>query len=411
MLDTARPWYRQPLNQRVTTLRPGEDYEIRFVEIGVSMSATVDALKLHAYRVSFRTTWIVVEIHTKEGWIGMGECSDVGPVVRVTEETEEVFRLIKDSNLCESWQDVDESLWQWSTEATNASIKFLRRTIMGGVVSAILDIVAQVAEVPLWEWLGGHWVPEIPLYANINRAPVKRVPSEFAEVALRAVRDGFSAIKLAPFDGPAIDEMDLVTTGLSHVRAVRQAAGYDVDLYVDVHAHLSREQIARVIEPLQELEVVWFEDAVDTSIVEDVKWLKSSSVMPLAGGEHIIDLDPFLELRDSGLLDIMLIDPKHVGGPLRVIEFLRGSSGVDLTYHNPTGPVATALATHLFTLHRDCSVLEIAYGEDVRRAEFLNPGETMQEGSLELSTLPGLGVQLSTTSRMPQSATVSYGHA
>ena len=56
--------------------------------------------------------------------------------------------------------------------------------------------------ISLTEALGGEPLASVPLYANINRGlfGTPRTPEDFANAAERAVREGFKAVKCAPFD-------------------------------------------------------------------------------------------------------------------------------------------------------------------------------------------------------------------
>ena len=119
--------------------------------------------------------------------------------------------------------------------------------------------------VSLTEALGGEPQPSVPLYANINRGlfGTPRTPADFARAAERAVREGFRAVKCAPFDEmrPG-DDVGRARPGIRRVAAVRDAIGADVTLLVDCHSRFDVESAVVVAEELAGLGCGWFEEPV-----------------------------------------------------------------------------------------------------------------------------------------------------
>ncbi len=180
--------------------------------------------------------------------------------------------------------------------------------------------MATAAGQALWRWIGGDAgqapEPRIPLYANINRAPVERVTQEFVHAATAAVGAGFSTIKLAPFDGPAQGGESLARTGIEHVAAVRRAVGDQVAVLIDLHHKLTPEDLGPILPELEELGVGWLEDAVDVRDGDALRWLAARTSLPIAGGETLVDPHEIAGVVRSGLVSHLLLDPKFMGGPL-----------------------------------------------------------------------------------------------
>lgn len=369
------------------------------------MTATLKAVRLYRIDATHRTTWLVVEVLTEEGYVGVGECSDSTSVDDVPAEVGLAFDLLAGVELTADLEALEQLLWRWAAKAAEPSVRFMRGTVVGGMVAAVCDIVAQVNGMPLWKWLGGEARATVPLYANINRSARRRDPHEFAQLAAGAAADGFSRVKLAPFDGPPLPGRSLVQTGIKHVAAVRDAVGDDAQVLVDVHHRLSRHELGEILRPLEDLGVGWLEDAVDVHMAEDLAWLAGATSIPLAGGERIVDPEVVSTVLAGGHLSVLLLDPKYVGGPLRLKRLLERVEHAALTYHNPTGPVGTAAASHLSTLHPDFALLEYAYGEEVDRAGMTEPAENVEGGEISLRNEPGLGVRLHHEGLGPESMT------
>ncbi|MCX4749467.1 hypothetical protein OG455_28820 [Kitasatospora sp. NBC_01287] len=314
--------------------------------------------------VSGRTDWLLLRLRDQDGVTGWGECSDAGPraaVLRVLDGDGEVG-------------------------------VFTRRTVRGAVRQALADLAARRAGVPLWRWLGGagaaHAPESVPLYANLNRAPGGRAPAEVAATAVAAVRAGFTAVKLAPFDTPGGDR--LAHLGLARVRAVRAAVGPDVRVLVDCHERLSLAELTPLLDPFAELGIGWLEDGVGSARPAELAELRHRTQLPLAGGEFAFDAAELAAV--DGLLDYVLPDVKHAGGPAAVLALAAAAGAARVSLHNPAGPVATLHSAHLAAL-LPTEPLEFAFGEVDWRAALLGGAERISGGRLALPAGPGLGAE------------------
>jgi L-alanine-DL-glutamate epimerase-like enolase superfamily enzyme len=101
---------------------------------------------------------------------------------------------------------------------------------------------------------------------SLNRGIQWRTPEGFAAHARGAIADGFSAVKIAPFDdvalygdtGRMIDTV-LLDAGLARIAAVREAIGPDADLMVDCHWRLHRAAAEAVLRATEPLRMYWLE--------------------------------------------------------------------------------------------------------------------------------------------------------
>ena len=130
---------------------------------------------------------------------------------------------------------------------------FAMATAVSTLRTAVSIIQSLNDGVSLTEALGGEAQASVPLYANINRGlfGTPRTPADFANAAERAVREGFRAVKCAPFDemSPG-DEVGRARPGIRRVAAVRDAMGPDVTLLVDCHSRFDVESAVIVAEEL-----------------------------------------------------------------------------------------------------------------------------------------------------------------
>ena len=155
-------------------------------------------------RVNARGDWHFIELKTNKGLVGVGECSHAFPKsfaggnADVKTEANNFFELIKGQS------PFNIELFRQRGFA-KADTK-LKRTVFSGIEQALWDLSGKALGVPVYNLLGGRVRDKIRVYANINRATNdrsndgKRPVAAFQKNAEQALKNGFTAVKLAPFD-------------------------------------------------------------------------------------------------------------------------------------------------------------------------------------------------------------------
>ncbi len=362
------------------------------------MTHRITKVTLHRVVVSHRTTWLVCEVTTSEGFVGLGECSDARPIEAAAQLLAAAGAGIAAVDVDGDPEAYEETISASLATTDDPDALFLRRLVLGSVVTALCDVAAQRDGQPLATWLGASLRPDVELYANINRAPVARTSDEFTAVAEDAVAAGFTRIKLAPFDGPALVNDSLLETGIAHLKAVRRSIGMDPTVLVDVHHRLTDDELLPAMRAMEELEIGWVEDAVHARDLAGLERLAAMTSLPLAGGELLTDASDVAALCAGGWLTYLLLDPKYVGGPLRFRSILAATQDVTVTLHEPTGPVSGAVSAHLAMLPDRPGPLEHAFGEPFDRSSLTDPGEQRCGDRLVVRPEPGVGRRLTTAS-------------
>jgi len=343
--------------------------------------------ELFRIAVSARTEWLVLRVSCEDGAYGYGECSDAGSLDTVVRE---LRRFAGPFDPVAPSSDGPGDFY--------ARDDFATVTVRGGVQQARLDRTARRVGVPLRLLLSPQdTLDTFELYANLNRAPGGRAPHQVAATAEAAVRDGFTAVKLAPFDTPdPTGRHDLARIGLDRVRAVRAAVGDGIDVMVDAHQCLTLDELTPLLGHFEDLGLHWLEDGVGIERPGELAELRARTELPLAGGEFARRRSDIHAVR--GLLDILLPDVKHAGGPLAVLDLVNQMAfKARISLHNPSGPVATLHAAHIAPTDPALAErLEYAYGEVSWRADVVHGAERIQDGRLTLPDAPGIGLELDT---------------
>ena len=349
--------------------------------------ADVQQCSLYTTEVSARTSWKVVSV-SGGGHTGYGEYSDSGDDAAADDALRDLLGNLAGADLDEAIDSVDgESISAAPAAGPNAA-QLVRRTVLGGLSTALWDLRCRVHGISLAEAFGGRHTGTLPVYANLNRAVTTRTPSEFADQAQRSVSAGFRCVKLAPFDG--LRASGRTQAGLAALYAVRERVGPDVGVMLDVHQVLRPGELRRIAAQLRGLRLRWIEDAAPLDDLATLRWLKDSVGAPLAGGEFAATPAEVQPALGGGVVDYLMPDVKHAGGPARLARMveLARRAGVRVSLHNPAGIVATAVSAQLAAALAPDGPLEIMVGEGA--GERARPG--VRDGLITVGSAPGSGV-------------------
>ncbi|MET0389773.1 MAG: mandelate racemase/muconate lactonizing enzyme family protein, partial [Polyangiales bacterium] len=366
-----------------------------------TVPAVIAEVSVQGVRVNHRGNWLFVKVETRDGHVGLGEVSQSGDDAQVAAF---ILQRLAPKLIGHPLVGPRSLLRELRGQlAAHGPLDRVRATALSGIEQALWDVFARVLQVSIQTLLGGPLRTSIRLYANINRSLEERSPEAFARAARGAVSDGFTAIKIAPFDGVNYQDGDhatlrrAISAGLTRAFAVREAIGHDVALMIDCHGRFSRELAIDVARELEPLGLFWLEDLLWAE--EDPDGLAAVGAVarqPLAAGERTLSLEGFFPIVSRRLAATVMPDIKHCGGldEARRIAALAESARLHVSPHNPAGPVATLASAHLAGTLTHFAHLEYAWGEVPFREALLDPPERIIDGQLELPLGPGFGAQL-----------------
>jgi L-rhamnonate dehydratase len=249
--------------------------------------------------------WLVVEIFTDNGLVGIGNAA-LAPQV-----TKQVIDLYLKPLLVgkDPW-DI-EFLWQHMYRKTMA---FGRRGIgmiaISAVDIALWDLLGKSAKQPVYRLLGGRTKPRIPVYAS-RLYSVEL--NEVADEAKRYKAEGYKAMKLRFGWGPT-DGAAGMQRNLNLVRTVRETVGDGIDVMADAYMGWTLDYAKRMLPLLEPFNLRWLEEPVIPDDVHGYAELKSYGRIPIAGGEHEFTSYGFRDLLEARALDYIQFDTNRVGG-------------------------------------------------------------------------------------------------
>ena len=350
----------------------------------------IERIRVHRYEIPLHEPFvtalkpipelerILVEVETDEGIVGLGEGA---PAYEVTGETQRSTAAVVEDVLGplaigEDPRDIERvrgQMWDLvdGAPAAHAAIEI-----------ALQDIRGKVADMPLYQLLGGY--AETPTIDAPKILSIKP-PEKMATDAAAAVDDGYEQIKIKVGGHP--------TTDVERVRAIEDAAPETVSLKADANqgwgdAKTALTALTRIGDTLDVIE-----QPVHENNVSDLRALRRRLDIPVMADESVWSPSDARELVERGAGDMYNIKLMKTGG---LSEALR-LDAVAAADERPTqlgsmveGGVGTAAGVH-FVLSRENVVWNETVGPFMTET-----GVTDLSASLPEITAdgPGLGVTL-----------------
>ncbi len=338
---------------------------------------------------------VIVKVETDQGLVGIGEAYACGP-------DEATVKVIEDYKRWLAGHDPRnvEHLWSLMHNFTRFPGGFVVNAAISGIEHALWDIAAKAVGLPVYMLLGGKCRDRIRMYRGIHAK--KGLDSGYMVGLEDSAREniakyGYTAFKTLPLGINSKPDNQLVRDFGAKFRKLREAVGPDVGLGVDVHAQFF--QVSRAIRLAKEIEPVnpmWMEESIRPENAKAMAKLAQHVDIPLAGGEANYTKYEFQEILALGALDIVQPDLCLVGGLLggKKIAALAEAHYVSVAPHNPSGPLATAIAVHFAASTPNFSILEGTPDDGKVRKDILKSPLKVVKGHIELPTAPGFGVEL-----------------
>lgn len=209
-------------------------------------------------------------------------------------------------------------------------------------------------------------------------------------------------MKVWPFDLAAEEaggktDADL-SFGLRVLDEIREAVGFDMDVYVELHSLWQPDAAAKLIERLAPYNLAWVEDPIRADNIDGLRKLREMASMPLAVGENLgSGVNGYPLIIEAHAVDTMIMDLGWCGGITDALGWQEaaGTGGMSVAYHDCTGPVSLAVATHMSLASDHTTVQEVARAfAHTWYPEMASGLPDISGGQVTVSDQPGHGVTL-----------------
>ena len=293
---------------------------------------------------------------------------------------------------------------------------------LGAIENALLDAKAKALGVPCYELLGGKIRDRIRVYWShcatwrINHPSyfkpaitdldgVKAIGREVREKAFTAMKTNifiYDGDKKNPkgwrpgFGAPNYPERNVdrhVLRNLRmHLEAIREGAGPDVDLLLDLNFNASTEGYLKILRAIADLDMFWIE--IDSYSPEALGLIRRQSPHPISSCETLLGIRDFLPYFREQSMDVAIIDTPWNGvWQSMKIANLAEAHEVNVAPHNFYGHLCTMMNAHFAASVPNLRIMET----DIDRLEWDHELFThvpeFKDGHLIMPSRPGWGTE------------------
>ena len=355
--------------------------------------------------------FVSLKIYTDEGLYGVGDATLNGRELAVASYLKDhIVPLLVGRDPHQI-----EDIWQFLYRGAYWRKGPVTMTAISAVDIALWDLKAKVANMPLYQLLGGKSRSGVMVYGHANGDSIEETVEEvgkYLDAGYHAVRaqTGIPGLKSTygvskdkmfyePADSDLPTENEWSTTKyLDNLpklfEKIRTVYGNEPHLLHDVHHRLTPIEAARLGKDLESFRLFWLEDAVPAENQAGFRILRQNTVTPLAVGEIFNTIWDCKQLIEEQLIDYIRTTLVHAGG----LTHLRRIADFAPLYHVRTGchgatdlsPICMGAALHFDLWVPNFGIQEYMQHSEETNAVFphsysfkngyLYPGETAGHG-------------------------------
>ena len=267
-----------------------------------------------------------------------------------------------------------EDTWQYLYRGAYWRRGPVTMSAISAVDTALWDIKAKMAAMPLYELLGGRSRDGVMVYGHASGADLAETVDEvgrYIEMGYLAVRAqsgipgvlnaygvGRGKLYYEPADAAlptetVWDTPKYLSFAPQLFERLRERHGFDVHLLHDAHHRLTPIEAAGLGKALEPYRLFWLEDATPAENQESFRMIRQHTTTPLAVGEIFNTIWDCKDLIENQLIDYIRATVVHAGGitHLRRIADLASLYQVRTGCHGATdlSPVTMGAALHFDT--------------------------------------------------------------
>ena len=369
-------------------------------------------------------SWVWLKLHTDEGVYGLGEPYLEGHPEAVIAEVRRLEAVL----VGEDPRRV-EYLWDRMYRVSGYRGGAVTMSAISGIDIALWDVAGKLAGQPIHQMLGGAVRQRIKVYHATGGGPPHSVepglpyrsgggrasagerrrsasPADYAEGARVLAQEwGFRALKAHMGAGEDLRGTFRVSDIVERFAAVKEGAGPDVEVAVDVH-NPNPAVGAQLLRELAPLRPLFVEEPMPIERVDALEQLvrQSGSTAPVAAGERWMGKWVFFDALSRGLLAVVQPDICHAGGitECKKIAAIAEAAYAEVALHCPLSPIAiaasiqldAAIPNFLVQEHNEVNCRRVD-GKTVIGSGFLkSPFILGEDGCVAVPEGPGLGIEL-----------------
>ena len=290
---------------------------------------------------------------------------------------------------------------------------------IAGIELALWDVKGKAMGVPVHELVGGptrteqkvYWSHLVSFqstnYKALGREPLRNYDDIKALVRM-AIDAGYDTMKTniqipgEPFRtigqgtvGPhdQVMERDLRKAAVAQLAAMREEAGPNANICLDVNVNFKAEAQIRLGQALEPYDLMWME--IDNLDAESLRMVKNATRTPICSGEQKLGPLNYLELLQNRSMDFMKLDVQWQGFiPARRAANMAELFDINVAPHNYNSHLSNFQTMNLCASINNVRISESDPVQAPWREELFTVLPEVNNGMMKIPTGPGWGTEL-----------------
>ena len=264
----------------------------------------------------------------------------------------------------------------------------INQQAIAAIENAMMDVAAKALGVSVSRMLGGPIRDRIPVYWShfgtyrVRSAALMGVKpltsyDDLAEHAREVKALGFRALKTnvflydqdgrnprgwrpgfgAPFAPELNVDRSVIRNLVMHLEAMRDGAGPDVDILLDLNFHARTEGFLKILRAIAKLDMFWVE--IDSFTPQALAYVRRQSPHPISSCETLLGLRAFMPYFREQAMDVAIIDTPWNGvWQSMKIAAAADAHEVNVAPHNFYGHLCTMMNAHFAAAVPNLRIME-----------------------------------------------------
>lgn len=346
--------------------------------------------------------FLFVRIHTDAGIHGVGEGGVWGHIeaAKVAVDKFATYLVGKDPFPIEHHWNVMHRFAYFQGHAINAAIS--------AIDIALWDIKGKALGVPVFELLGGKMRDSVRVYGHVYEKNIDRVIAELK----RKKELGYTAVgHINPFLDEGEDQVYFkshiakMRDAIENVRRMREAAGEDMDLCIEIHRRLTPAEAIVLAEGIEQYHPMFIEDPMRFEDADAMARIADKIRIPIATGERFSTIYEFQALLTRKAVEYVRVDVALCGGitGAKKVAAIAEAHNVMVVPHNPLSPVGLAACLQIDASIPNFAIQEYSTGFEANSMvsserhlgyDIVDEVPEPVAGFVKIPDRPGIGVDL-----------------
>jgi L-alanine-DL-glutamate epimerase-like enolase superfamily enzyme len=261
--------------------------------------------------------------------------------------------------------------------------------VLSGIDMALWDLAGKILNQPVSVLLGGNFRSREEWRDRAQKMKESRLGFKAFKIDIHHVL-GMPMQQYAPSIGPR------ETRNVARAyELAREELGDDIDIIVHCHSELDVPTAIKVAQAVEPIKPLFYEDPIAAAYSEGWMALRRATHLPIMTGENLALAEqvlPFLQNQAVNHLQPDLINAGGITGT-RTIAELAALYRIPVSLHNVGGLGLNMASQQWSAAVFNCPLME-SRGDSDQAPEALSNTPVIKDGFMEVSTLPGLGIDL-----------------